>query len=165
MRKSLKLQGWITKEQNDVSMYKKILVPLDGSPESEKALPRAAELLDPNQESVLFLLRVLEIPSVSSWTSTNLIRAHDEEEKAVQEYLDSVEVPGLPASATLDLVSHPGPSPAQAIADVAEEQGVDLIVMTCQGRSGFRQFLLGSQTEKTLRLAKGSVLVVREPHD
>lgn len=144
-------------------MYTKILVPLDGSPKSERALPQAIALLSRDHDCTLYLLRVLEIQSVNTWTSVNLIAARAEEERTVTEYLEGLQLEGLPERCTVERVIRSGPSPAKSIADFADKHGVDLIAMTCQGRSSFQQFLLGSQTERTLQLAKVSVLVVREP--
>ncbi len=142
-------------------MYKKILVPLDGSDESEKALQTAESLLAGSSDGELLLLRVLDIPTGKSWTSHNVLAAHETEKEAVSAYLEAIK-----AKLTyprIEVLIHKGPSPAQVIADVAVERGVDLIAMTCHGRSALHQFILGSQTEKTLRLARCSVLVVRDP--
>jgi nucleotide-binding universal stress UspA family protein len=46
------------------------------------------------------------------------------------------------------------------IANHAEDQGTDLIVMGSHGRSGVRRALLGSVTERVLRSTEVSVLVV-----
>ena len=142
-------------------MYKKILVPLDGSEESEKALPAAQALLAEVAGGEILVLRVLDIPTSSYWTSHNVLAAHETEKAAVQAYLDGIKA--RLEHPRVELLIHNGPSPAQAISDVASERGVDLIAMTCHGRSALHQFILGSQTEKTLRLARCSVLVVRSP--
>lgn len=52
-------------------------------------------------------------------------------------------------------------SPAHAIIDYAKKVAADLIVTTTHGRGGFSHLLLGSVTEKLLRLAPVPVLVVR----
>lgn len=142
-------------------MYRKILVPLDGSEESEKALPAAQALLAESGGGEILVLRVLDIPTSSSWTSHNVLAAHEAEKAAVQAYLEGIKA--KLKHPRVELLIHNGPSPAQAISDVAGERGVDLIAMTCHGRSALHQFILGSQTEKTLRLARCSVLVVRDP--
>lgn len=142
-------------------MYKRVLVPLDGSDESEGSLGPAQEILQTFAGDKLILLRVLEIPASRSWTSTDILRAKDEETQAVSAYLERVQSRLELTTADVEIVIHPGPSPAQAIADTAAREKIDLIVMTSHGRSALHQFLLGSQTEKTLRLAPCSVLVVR----
>lgn len=51
--------------------------------------------------------------------------------------------------------------PYQEIVNIANEEGVDLIVMGTHGRSGIAHFLIGSVTEKVIRTAPCPVLVVR----
>ena len=140
-------------------MFKKILLPLDGSPESEKALPKVKAMLA-ESPGELILLRVCEVPSASTWTASDVIRAQESEKQVIGQYLEGVKAGlGLPS---VEIIIHPGPSPAQAIAEVAKAHQVDLVAMTCQGRSAFHQLMIGSQTEKTLRLVGCSVLVVRD---
>lgn len=53
--------------------------------------------------------------------------------------------------------------PADAILDVAEEQGADLIVVGNKGRTGAKRFLLGSVPNKVSHHAPCSVLIIRTP--
>jgi nucleotide-binding universal stress UspA family protein len=53
-------------------------------------------------------------------------------------------------------------SPADAIVQLAESQGVDMIVMPTHGRSGLLRFLMGSVAEKVVRMAKCPVLTLRQ---
>jgi nucleotide-binding universal stress UspA family protein len=52
-------------------------------------------------------------------------------------------------------------NPAEAILDVAEEQGADLIVVGSKGMHGSRRFLLGSVPDKVSHHASCNVLIVR----
>ena len=54
-------------------------------------------------------------------------------------------------------------SPAQAIADYARREGIELIVMGTHGRSAFAQLLIGSVAERVVRIAPCPVLTVRHP--
>ena len=54
---------------------------------------------------------------------------------------------------------------ASAIVDLAEELGVDLIIMGTRGHTGLKHVLLGSVAERTLRHAPCSVLTVKESHE
>ncbi len=65
---------------------------------------------------------------------------------------------GVPASARLRVGS-----PYEEIAQVAEEEGADLIVMGTHGRSGFRRLLLGSVADRVVRTAPCPVVTVRQP--
>lgn len=142
-------------------MYSTVLVPLDGSKESEGALLTAVEVLRAMGGQSLILLRVLEIGSHSSWTSNEVLAAMNVERAEVERYLANLELPDVPPGCRVERLVHDGSSAAQVIAQVAQEHQVDLIVMTSHGRSGFQQFMVGSQTEKAVRLSRTSVLIAR----
>ncbi|GEM_PF-7121886 len=55
------------------------------------------------------------------------------------------------------------PDASLEIADKARQYNIDLIIMTTHGRSGLKRILLGSVTEKTLRLAPSDMLIIRPP--
>jgi universal stress protein A len=54
-------------------------------------------------------------------------------------------------------------APAETIATLAEQEACDLIVMGTHGRTGLRHMLLGSVTERVLRIANVPVLTLRAP--
>lgn len=142
-------------------MFKKILVPLDGSSASEESLRRADAMLKGHPESTLIVLRVLELPAVSAWAPIDSVYAHEKEEQMVKEYLASVHKERLAKDYKVETLMHPGPVPAAAIVQVAKEHEADLVMMTSHGRSGFARLLLGSVTERVIRSAECSVMVVR----
>jgi nucleotide-binding universal stress UspA family protein len=64
------------------------------------------------------------------------------------------------------VTSHVSGAPAaSAIVDLAEELGVDLIIMGTRGRAGLKHVLLGSVAERTMRHAPCWVLAVKAPLD
>ena len=141
-------------------MYSNIILPLDGSEYAERALPVALRLLsDGEGPRNLHIIRVLEFGI--GWTSNSVILAQEEGKKIAEDYLAGLALGERAPGTRITTEVHTGPSPAQVIADYAEKIQADLIVMTCHGRSGLSQFFVGSQTERTLRLAKCSILVVR----
>lgn len=140
-------------------MYRKVLVPLDGSEESELALGRADFICSQVPDGELLLVRVVELVGVSNSTSHAIIRLLETQEAEATSYLEKVSK-GL-KSPSVETVILKG-RPADNIAKVARDRDVDLIVMTCHGRSAFKEFVIGSQTSSTLRLAPCSVLIVRD---
>ena len=54
---------------------------------------------------------------------------------------------------------------AEEIAGTAEDHDVDLIVMATHGYSGWKKLLLGSVTEKVVRMAPVPVLTINAPAD
>ena len=139
-------------------MYKKILVPTDGSEFAKKA-----------QKHALFLSKVsgAEIIAVSV-TENNFINGLplDDEVYQLNQILKERSEENLKDFDELNKdnlkVTHVirEGSPARVILDVAQEEGVDLIVMGSSGKSGFDRFIMGSVADKVVNSAKCAVLVV-----
>ncbi len=139
-------------------MYKKILVPTDGSEYAKKA-----------QKHALFLAKVsgAEIVAVSV-TENNFVNGLplDDEVYQLNQILNERSEENLKEFDKLnedDLkithVVREG-SPAKVILEVAKEEAVDLIVMGSSGKSGFDRFIMGSVADKVVNSAKCAVLVV-----
>ena len=148
-------------------MYRKILAPLDGSSFSEcslehvKAIARGCEVPD------VILLRVVE-PVHSSDLATyseagiDTIALMRDVEAAAQGYLgrftDQLRKEGLSVRGVVATGWA-----ADVIMSFAEENGVDLIVMSTHGRSGIGRWFMGSVAEKVVRHAKVPVLTIAPP--
>ena len=151
-------------------MFARILVPLDGSRMSEKALPFAVELAK-RFDSELVLLRVVPMTTVQTGfgasESPQAIEMLIEQSRAVERqsvgrarrYLtlkeqqlagDGVKV------AKRAVVGAAG----QVILAECKRSKVDLVVMTTRGRSGLRRAILGSVTDEVVRSPLVPVLVV-----
>lgn len=137
-------------------MFTKILVPLDGSPLGERALPIAASIAQSVNASLLLVRAV--------WTR-NMTPGLDSGEtylSAVQEaeaYLEAV-ARRLGAGVQVEVVAPPAPAPL-GILQVAEQDKADLIVMTTHGRSGLSRWVYGSVAEAVLSRSRVPVLLVR----
>ena len=139
-------------------MYKKILVPTDGSEFAKKA-----------QKHALFLSKVsgAEIVAVSV-TENNFVNGLplDDEVYQLNQILKERSEENLKEFDKLnedDLkITHivREGSPARVILEVAQEEDVDLIVMGSSGKSGFDRFIIGSVADKVVNSAKCAVLVV-----
>jgi len=149
-------------------MLKKILLPLDGSKLSEKALPYA-EALARKFEAELVLVHVLEpmhlVADYSSMAYYNQDVWQSEAEMKI--YLNGVRGElrehHLPAQTIL---AKGGPV-AETIIDLAYEKGADLIVMSTHGRSGLSRWVHGSIATKVLQHAPCPIFLVRSvesPH-
>ena len=139
-------------------MYKRILVPTDGSEFAKKA-----------QKHALFLAKVsgAEIIAVSV-TENNFVNGLplDDEVYQLNQFLKERSEENLKEFDKLnedDLkithVIREG-SPAKAILEVAKDEDIDLIVMGSSGKSGFDRFIMGSVADKVVNSAKCAVLVV-----
>jgi len=142
-------------------MYKKILVPLDGSELAKKALPHAEKLAHTfGSEIILFQV----VPFMPIYGSPELVTPLiiDEKQKEVAErYLlglaEELKQRGLKVSGTVKT----GQQVAVEIIDFAKESGADLIVMCTHGRSGITRWVLGSIALKVLTRAETPILLLR----
>ena len=148
-------------------MYRYILVPTDGSPLSERAVKEAAMLAE-SAHAKLLVFHVIPPHRVPTYQEGVGARAMDYDTALLAAQKDSEAWIILAAAA--DASNLPGvmvekrcvvnSSPYEAILDVAEKHGCDLIVMASHGRRGMSGLRLGSETQKVLTHTKLPVLVV-----
>lgn len=161
-------------------MFHKILVPLDGSPLAEKALPYAVDLAT-RLNAQLLLLSVVKmnvmvhnsenysLPSLIK--SETLIMPHAEldfsDVTTALDYLADVKTTitdkalanFLPMERVGTLLAYD--RPVSAIPEIARQEGADLIVMTTHGRGGLMRLVWGSTTVTVVRNATMPVIVMR----
>ncbi len=139
-------------------MYKKILVPLDGSELAEQAIETAASIARRN-DGELILVRAVELTVLppAAWSYIDVDEVHKEERAAYQQYLDDKKIEGLPCRTLL--VEGQGVG-ADGLLSAAEAEDVDLIVMTSHGRTGLNRWLFGSVAERVVRHAPCPVLTI-----
>ncbi len=145
-------------------LVKRILVPLDGSPTGESAIPctgMMAKALD--SEVVLFHVVRQPAPWVGLEGGMSYTMSLEEEEgrKAYAiAYLEKVgkqlEDEGVKVTCKIGFGF-----PADEILDYAKANAVGLIAMSSHGRSGIRRWVLGSVTAKVLNSGDTAVLIVR----
>ncbi len=139
-------------------MFNTILVPLDGSTLSERALPTALALgQQPGAEVIL-----ARVPAADDAQTMADGHRPDQARGDAQIYLDTLRLSHQQPGLTLRSRLMTG-EVASAIADTAAAEHADLIVMSTHGYSGVTRWLLGSVTEKVLRTAPCPVLAVRAP--
>ena len=147
-------------------MYKRILVPTDGSALSRKAVKSAVELASTVGAEVVALNVVPRYPmsyfeggiSVSDSEVARVEKQWSEQGQALAEDVEkAAEKAGVKARAVTvrsDLV-------AEAIIAAARKNKCDLIVMASHGRKGIKRLLLGSETQHVLTHGNIPVLVLR----
>lgn len=142
--------------------YHKILVPMDGSKESEAALSRAIELtLDAGDAGVLSILNVIDtraFQNVASFDDTMVEAVSDETRKSLEKYKAQVTEAGVK---NVDYLIEYGSPKALIAKDVPSEVNADLIVIGATGLNAVERLVIGSVTEFVTRTAKTDVLVVR----
>jgi len=148
-------------------VVKKILVPVDGSGEAERAAEFAAYLAKHLSAEVI-VIYVLEVPrlygSLYDMPPDRAViqRFMEENKRLVESALKPVveRMEGEGVKATLKVV-HTGTSVVNAICSAASEEGVDLIVMGTRGRTGLKRILMGSVSNGVATYAPCPVLVYR----
>ena len=142
-------------------MYKKVLIPLDGSKTAEKVLPYARYLAG-RFKIPIELLAVIDIAEMAAHMSAEKARFLDimveDAVGASENYLR--QVVGIFNGLTVKCTIERGRAEEAIIEKAAVDKNI-LIAMATHGRSGLDRFLLGSVAEKVLRGSANPMLVVR----
>jgi nucleotide-binding universal stress UspA family protein len=149
------------KESSEVAPYFDILVPVDFSPYSQKAL-RYGRTLAHAFEANLHLLHVLDQPIHPAHYGLGddlLIRLNPEIQRRSQEEMERL-ISQLGGEVKCQTHVREGRAYSEIVRFVQEEE-CDLVVMGTHGLSGLEHFLLGGTTEKVMRHASCPVLAVK----
>lgn len=148
-------------------MFKKILIPTDGSPLSAQAANKGVCFAREIGAEVVALYVTQPFAATVGFDGMAAAyaitdedyekTANEQAQKYVKQVLDRAETAGVKASSKV--VSNF--NVADGIVQAAEENGCDLIFIGSHGRSGLSRLLLGSVTVKVLGLAKTATLVYR----
>jgi nucleotide-binding universal stress UspA family protein len=147
-------------------VFRRILVPLDGSELAERALPYATDLAR-QLGATLTLLRVvnsLELTAAQSFSSYLPAEVYDaafeDARRAAREYLEVVASRLSAEGLQVDWVVRTG-DPAGEVIEHGREGHADLVVMSTHGRSGLGRWVYGSVADRVLRGGTIPVLLVR----
>lgn len=146
-------------------MFKKILLPLDGSELSERAIEPALMLAKQvNGKVILLQAPVMDLvvshPVAGGYGVLLPEQSSEQAFEEASDYLDRVVDTYRHPEVTLIKLVLEG-DPASLIVDTAAAEQADLIVMSTHGRSGLDRFIMGSVTEKVLQKAACPVLALR----
>lgn len=138
-------------------MYENVLIPTDGSDGTPRAVEHAIRLAR-TTGGTLHVLHVVDTETLPLDSHSRSL--YDELETAgrvsTEAICDRAAEVGVHAVGTVRQGT-----PCEAILDYADANDVDLIVMGTHGRTGLRRLLLGSTTERVVRLSDVPVLTVR----
>ncbi len=144
-------------------MFKKILLPTDGSDLSTKAIDGGLEFAKALKAGVVGLT-VIEPYSYSNLSEYRPETLDDYEQRTMKvaaERLGKVADAAARASVPVETVTVKSFSPFEAIIDTAKAKGCDVIFMASHGRKGLSAVLLGSETQKVLTHSTIPVMVYR----
>lgn len=133
-------------------MYDTILFPTDGSELSEQGIDHAVSLAQAYDAELHTLFVVDQTAFVAHPNDMDREAIHDQLREAGQRSLEQLEETAAAAGVSLATAVSAG-VPHEQIVEYTETNDVDLIVMGTHGRSGLDRVLLGSTTEKVLRVS------------
>ncbi|QLK26028.1 universal stress protein [Natrinema zhouii] len=142
-------------------MYGDILVPTDGSDSSAAAVEQAVAIAKGGTTTVHFL-HVVDVGTEMSASASGNIASQltetlkEEAESALDEAISRAESAGV----DYERITREG-DPHEVIEAYSAEHDVDLIIMGASGRSGLKERLLGSTTDRVIRTVDTSVLIAR----
>ncbi len=148
-------------------MFRKILLPVDFSPVSERAIDYARKLREAGAEKVI-LVHIVDEGTVEAMVEgclfkhKNIRECEEETEKRAmdraREKLEKLaeKLEGLDT----EIIVRIG-KPAKEISKIAEDEKVSLIVMGAHGHSPLREAFVGSVSEEVIHYSRVPVLVVR----
>lgn len=138
---------------------KKILFPTDFSTPSDAALAHATALA--RDTGATMVIVHVEEPPVVYGTGEMYYGIPNPDTEALKKMLEAV----VPTDSDVKYEHHlVTGDPATEIVRLAEEEGVDLIVMGTHGRTGLKRLLMGSVAEAIVRRAPCPVFTYKEPH-
>jgi nucleotide-binding universal stress UspA family protein len=159
----------INKEQPMESQgrYKKVVVPLDGSGWSQRAVPHAVDIARANS-SELILLHIF-VPPASEYTDQLALSGQDGQiqqmREAMKHYLIGVRSELRSEDIKVRTQVIEGMSVPSLICDYINDEGIDLVVMSTRGRTGISRFLFGSVASKVMECAQVPVLLIQPDKD
>ena len=142
-------------------MFKRILLPVDGSDISKRATDTAIDLAK-SCDAHLIALDVI-LPELTEQYVSGQSRPYPVKGGAAlaDRHLSAVQQASGDAHVECDCIAMHGGEPWDVIVQVAREKSCDLIVMGTHGRRGLTRLLLGSETQSVLLHSDVPVLVCR----
>ncbi len=140
-------------------MYKKILLPTDGSKGSENAA-KHARIIAQDHSSEIYVLNVMEARPTSGITMDILKKEGEEALQKISQIFKEIEKEeGYDKPLKKEFLMRVG-YPSDEILDTALNMKVDLIVIGGSGKHRLERYIMGSVAEKVVRDAKCPVLTV-----
>jgi nucleotide-binding universal stress UspA family protein len=156
-------------------MFDKVLVPLDGSSYSLRALPYAVAIAEKFNSRIILINVVRPVSPLNSTGSTGTLIASPDTSKilvhqALAEQYKNVDAATAFLEKQIAPIAESGLNivyrvlvgdPAEAIIDYCRKETIDLVIMTTTGKSGIKRAFLGSVTDRIIRKPGFPVLAIR----
>ena len=144
-------------------MFKRILVPTDGSDITQKAVETSIRLAKALGADIHTICVKEPFPygAISEMQPTPPQEFFEAQERIATRHVQAVAAACSVAGIRCQGITIEGLHPWESIIDHAKKMDCDLLVMASHGRRGVSALLLGSETQKVLTHSKLPVLVVR----
>ena len=142
-------------------MYKKILVPLDGSELAKNALGHAEKLAEIFDAEIILLQVVPFMPIYGTPEFVTSCVVDEKQKEAAERYLTNLAEELKKRGSKVTAKVKTCPQVAAEIIDFAKASGADLIVMCTHGHSGITRWVLGSIAHKVLTRAETPILIIQ----
>ncbi len=148
-------------------MFQRILVPLDGSKRSERAIPLAAHIVRAGNGTIVFVYVVLPPVEFGTYSAERTVSlkpgAFEAREAEATSYLSGIlltHANELGAIKTeMDVTAG---AAAQEIYAAARLEAVDLVILCSHGETGLRRWVFGSMAQEVVRHSPVPALVLQE---
>ena len=154
-------------------MYKKIMVPLDGSKLAECVLPHVDGFVTGCQVETIIFVRVIE-PTPTRYSAVgrtvnpenyetvrkNVERIEEESRSSAERYLKEV-ISRVKQDGIKYKVDVLVGKVADSLVDYVDANEIDLVLIATHGRSGISRWVRGSIADRVLRTSRAPVLMVR----
>ena len=146
-------------------MYKRILVPLDGSPVAECVIPHVKAIAKTKDTEVELIGVTEPVDLPARWeyhalSEDDIKQIDSDTRKDLHNYLDTIRKQLVTSRIKARSTVLSGKA-ADSLISYAENNDIDLIIMATHGRSGINRWFWGSVAEKVLRAVKIPVLLVK----
>jgi len=144
------------------SVYRNILVAVDGSPDADAALAHAAELARDQRARLTLVTAVPQVPATALLASG----AAPPRSEVIKHYAELLRVAAaeLPEDVSVTTLLVEGP-PARALVERSRSGAFDLIVMGSHGHGRLHTSLLGCVSQKVMQASPIPVLLIRAPQE
>ena len=147
-------------------MFRNIMVPIDGSTLSRKAIKSAVALAKMSGAKItgFHVAPAYTFNVYADYVPPNFVMPKEYEtraKKVAEKHLEAVKKEATAAGVKVDCFYVTSDFPADAIVKAVKKYGCDLIAMASHGRSGLSKMILGSETQKVLANTTIPVLVMR----
>ena len=141
-------------------MYRRIIVPVDGSDLAEQVIPHVEALAKAFSAQITVLWVTPHVSTVAGMPVASEERWKSEDDELARPYLARVEQ-RLRDGGVEPTIERDEGHPAEVIVERARTLGADLIVMSTHGRSGLKRVVMGSVAEGVVQHTECPVLLVR----